>query len=383
MLRANLPWLNRMLAVDAAESRGDAAGALRLMEDMALGPDGRPWWRPERLRRLRQLADLGDGVPAWVWGRWIVAQAAQSTPGQPRRANEVAVTTRGGPGTLWGVDHEDARAKVMDHDWVYRQLVLYEYGGLTTFVRRMSGGPLVGRVSEVTSWSSARMGAYELLAEEPDRIRWLDLASRDVVETVNLGGASLMAVGEAAIGRIVEAAGTKLFESAPLCVPPEVAHAVADAPQAWMDAVAVGCRGEWGDVLSEFIAKMNHFDLLSDLSASVRRQLLQPADPGLRPDRVGTGGNGREYDAALVLAALAGEVAVEAQTDDSSAAQLDEERPQTPLVAAALLEPGTIQALVPMLVASDAQDLRVWAGLMPAPADRVCMRLADRIASAA
>lgn len=383
MMQANLPWLKQMLAVDAAESRGDASAALRMMEDMATGPDGRQWWRPERFRRLRQLVDLGDAVPAWVWGRWVVAQAAQSTPGQPRRANEVAVATRGGPGTLWGVDHDDARAKVMDHDWVYRQLVLYEYGGLAAFVGRVASRPLVDRVRDVSSWSGAPMGAYQLLAELSDRILWLDLSNRSVVATVNLGGASLMAVGEAAIGRVVEAQGTVLFESPPLCVPPQVASAVAEAPAGWLEAVAEGCRGEWGEVLSEFIAKMNSFDLLCDLSASVRRQLLQPVDPGLRPDRVGTGGNGLEYDTALVLAALAGELQMDDQDCADTAGQVDEQRSRAALVAAALIEPGTVDALVPLLVASDAHGLRSWVDLMPAPADLLCARLAERIAEAA
>ena len=277
----------------------------------------------------------------------------------------------------------DAHAKVVDHDWVYRQLVLYEHGGLATFVRRVRGGRLLDRVGDVESWSDAPMGAYELVAEHSDRLVWLDLGTEQVIETANLGGASIMAIGEAAIGRIVRASDTALFESAPLCVPPDVAKTVAEAPTTWVDALAEGCRSEWGEVLGEFIAKMHHFDLLCDLPVSVRRQLVQPLDPGLRPDRVGTGGNGGEYDTALVLAALGSELPLAEGPPDDAGAQLDEHRPLTPLVAAALLEPGTVEALAPMLVASDAPVLRDWAEVIPTPADILCRRLADGLAAAA
>ena len=210
----------------------------------------------------------------------------------------------------------------------------------------------------------------------------MDLHDRRVVETVNLGGASIMAIGEAAIGRLVRADGTALFESAPLCVPPDVASAVADSPTDWIDALAAGCRGDCGEVLSDLIARMHHFDLLCDLPATVRRHIVQPLDPGLRPDRVGMGGNGREYDTALVLAALGGDLPVEEEPFDGRP-QADERRPLTALVAAALLEPGTIDALSSMLVASDAQVLRGWADTMSAPADIVCRRLAHDLAAAA
>jgi len=128
---------------------------------------------------------------------------------------------------------------------------------------------------------------------------------------------------------------------------------------------------------------MHHFDLLCDLPAGVRRQLIQPLDPGLRSDRVGTGGNGHDYDVALVLAALAGELPLTEVATSSSAEVCEGLRPVTSLVAAALLEPGTVEAVAPLLVASDAAGLRVLADLMPSPARVVCGRLADGLAAAA
>jgi hypothetical protein len=372
-----------MLAVDATEAAGDPARALALVEEMHHGPDGRPWWRPERVRRLRQLVALGDDAPSWVWGRWVVAQAAQPRPGLGTDAADVAIETRGGRSTLWGVDHADAMAKVLDHDWVFRQLILHERGGLDSFLRRVGAPRLLARAEDIHSWVATPMGAYELLSERVDRIVWRDLGTGTTVETLNLGGASLMAIGEAAIGRVVRAGGVELFESAPLCVPPEVAHDVAAAPSAWLDAVARGCRGDCGVVLTELIAKTHSFDLLFDISSRLRRQLIQPLDPDLRSDQVGTGGNGTEYDVALVLAALGEELPLTGDEAFDGALGADAARPLAPLVSAALLEPGTLAAMSPLLLASDAATLRRLADDLAPPADLVCRRLSDQISRAA
>jgi hypothetical protein len=69
------PWLETMSAVDEAERRGDAMEALRRMESRPLGPDGKPFWRPWRLKRLMQVVVLGENLPGWAVSRWIAAQA--------------------------------------------------------------------------------------------------------------------------------------------------------------------------------------------------------------------------------------------------------------------------------------------------------------------
>lgn len=63
------PGLSEMLRADALEAAGDAVGALRVLEGMPTGPDGRLFWRPERVRRLRQLVTLGEEAHDWVWSR--------------------------------------------------------------------------------------------------------------------------------------------------------------------------------------------------------------------------------------------------------------------------------------------------------------------------
>lgn len=379
-IQAQMPWIQRMLAVDAAESAGDPAKALALVEGMPHGPDGRPWWRPERVRRLRQLVALGDAAPGWVWGRWVISQAAQPRPGRDTDAADVAVEIRGGRSTLWGVDRTDAMAKVIDHDWVFRQLILHERRGLDHFLRRVAGPRLLNRASDVGSWVGVPMGAYELVCERADRIGWRDLSTGATVETLNLGGASLMALGEAAVGRVVHAGEVALFESAPLCVPPEVARDVAARPADWMNALAQGCRGDEGDVLTDLIAKAYEFNLLFDLSPRLRRHLLQPVDPDLRSDDVGTGGNGVDYDVALVLAALAGELPL---MGDDAGADAEAARPLAPLVFAALLEPDTRAAVEPLLLASDAFAVSRLADSLAPPADVFCRQIRDQLSGAA
>jgi hypothetical protein len=370
-----------MLAVDAAEAQGDATGALAIIEDMPVGPDGRPWWRPERVRRLRQLATLGDDAPEWVIRRWVVAQAAQARPGRPREACDVAVRTRGGGSTLWGVDHDDAMSKVIDHDWVYRQLVLHEHGGLAAFVDGAATPALLGLAGDMRSWTGVPMGGFELMAETSDRIVWRDLASSQTIETLNLGGAAMLAIGEAVIGRLVSAGDVHLFESAPLCVPIDVARDVAASPSRWVELLGQACRGVHREVMSVLVARMHHFDLLFDLPATIRRQLIEPPDAELRSDQVGTGGNGVEYDVALVLAAMSGEL----QPDDirCTCGACDDPRPAGALVAAAVLEPDTLDALAPLLVPSDAAALQVLEQTLVTPADVVCRRIRESLDVAA
>lgn len=361
-----------MFAADEREVQADAAGALRVVEGMPVDSMGRTFWRPERVRRLRQLVSLGDSAPAWVWARWVVAQAAQCTPGDLSLAIDRAVQTRGGPSTLWGVDAIDAECKVIDHDWVYRQLVLHEYGGLATFIRMRASRALLARAQGVEAWAGAPMGAYELCDEAPGRLTWRDLGSDRLVDTVNLGGAALCMPGAHVIGRVVESGGASVFESPPLCVPPDVAAAVADSPPDWISALADGCRGPYGPVLAEFVAKVHRFDLLCDMPCDVRRQMMQPDDPALRADQLASGGNGLQYDVALVLAALAGELDL-----------AGEGVPVAPLVAAALLEPGTTEALEGLLVPSDAAALSWLGRVLAPPADVLCERLAAGLSDAA
>jgi hypothetical protein len=133
------PWIRAMMMADEAEATGDAVATLEIMDAFATGPDGEFFWRPWRAKYLGQIAMLGPILPGWVISRWICSQAMQSLAeakrGPMRRAFDLAVELRGGESSLPGVDLPDAHSRVLDHDWVYRQLFLYEFGGLDLFMR--------------------------------------------------------------------------------------------------------------------------------------------------------------------------------------------------------------------------------------------------------
>ena len=78
-----------------------------------------------------QLVALGAALPRWATSRWILAQAAQTLDASSRaRAQRAfAVTREIGGSPAGGNDNLDHRAKIMDHDWVFRQAFLYELGG--------------------------------------------------------------------------------------------------------------------------------------------------------------------------------------------------------------------------------------------------------------
>ena len=54
---------------------GDALGALAIMEEHMVGPDGECFWKHWRLKRLMQLQLFGPLLPGWVTSRWILEQA--------------------------------------------------------------------------------------------------------------------------------------------------------------------------------------------------------------------------------------------------------------------------------------------------------------------
>ena len=187
------------------------------MSEMALGPDGKPFWRPWRVRYLTQLAYLGPLLPRWATSRWVLAQALQAlqegSRDRTRRALEIAIKVRGGEGELPGMDAMDAKCKVMDHDWVYRQVFLYELGGLDDFLRRRASADLVAGADRIREWARAPMGAYRLLDRRADVTTWEDIATGAEIRLANIGSGALVVPEERVIGRLVPIEGGSMFEA--------------------------------------------------------------------------------------------------------------------------------------------------------------------------
>ena len=227
-------------ATDDAERRGDARAALDLMEEH---PGGLAFWRPRRVRLLCQIAMFGPLLPRWATSRWILAQALQHL-GQPgggpdrrvHRALDQAIELRGGRARLPGRDPMDAVCRVMDNDWVLRQLHLYELGGLRHFLDRVASPDLVAGADRIRDWAKSPMGGYRLLTQDAATVTWQDLGAGEPILTANIGSAALVVPGECVIGRMVPIEAGAMFESAPLLVPEDVAIRVALDPSCWLDA---------------------------------------------------------------------------------------------------------------------------------------------------
>ena len=245
---ALMGWVPLVQAVDQAERRGDAAEALRLM----LGhPEGLSFWRPRRYTGVLQLVMLDDLVPGWGVSRWVLAQAAQFL-GDPRdavarhrihRALAVAVELRGGIDRVPGRDLVDRQCQVLDHDWVFRQLLLHDLGGLQQFLRRVATPDLLAGADRVAEWVGRPMGAYRLVGSEAGRTCWGSLAGGTTTTTADIGSAVGVGPGDCVIGRMVPIEDGLMFEAAPLPVPEEVALAVARDPADWLEALRAGPPG--------------------------------------------------------------------------------------------------------------------------------------------
>ncbi len=362
-----------MRLADEAEARGDAATALEVISRQPLDEQGELFWRPWRIARLEQLLVLEPFLPRWVVSRWILEQALQAcepaTSRSRQLALDVAVELRGGRTALPGVDDVDAISRVIDNDWVYRQLYLYDHGGLTAFLRRGAAADLVAGADRVREWGSAPMRALRFAGRESAMLHWTDVATGAPLDVPNLGAAALVLPGETVIGRVVPTAEGPMFEGTPLQVPPDVAAAVAADPGDW-----VGALRRTGSDLEEVrtaIMRGNH--LLTDVPQTVW-QLATLEWAGRLDTSALTPEVLAESGAALVGAAVRGEL--DAHVDDT---ELD----PWPCVAAALCDPPMIERVADRIRPEDVPGLLALAERLFGPAAAICRELAATARAAA
>ena len=354
-------------AADDAERRGDAMLAL---ETMAAHPDGLAFWRPWRVRALGQVTMFGPLLPGWARSRWILAQALQHLGPQGgvvgrrvHRALETAIDLRGGRDRLPGRDPADAVCKVMDHDWVFRQLHLYELGGLRYFLDRVAAPDLVSGADRIRDWATAPMGGFRLLKREPGTVVWQDLALGDPVPTANIGSANLVVPGDCVIGRMVPIEAGAMFETAPLFVPEDVAVQVAREPGSWIDALR---STPGGTANPGVLAAGDCSGLLSDVPTAVWMLALSEAGglPDLAPDPT-------TDDLAKATLTLA-HAAV-----GCSWRVADDEIDPWSCLAAALVSPALAEALAETVVSADRDVLARLGELLAEPAASWCRQLAE------
>lgn len=364
-------WFRAMQLADEAEVRGDALEALDIMEAALKGANGEGFWRPWRLKYLMQLHLLGPDLPDWVTGRWLCNQALQSLRADlldvSRSAGEIAVELRGGRDRLPGRDPADAMGRIIDRDWVYRQLFLYELGGLDSFVRRYASSALLSRAGSVREWCRAPMGGYRHVGSTPDLITWSELSTGALHHTPNIGSAVLFEPGECVIGRLVPDSDTELFESRPMMVPEELGREVALDPNGWVDLLRAFRRDvpDWEKVYRPLYDPV----LMSDVPAMIWQMALLPMGKQVAP---------LEEDWALSRAVL----------DSASRAIETPPRPPHesdvwPCIGTALMEPHVMKGLAMSGHVSDVPLLGRLSVMLTEPFSTVCTNLALDLADAA
>lgn len=350
-----------MQAVDEAETRGDAAGALDIVERHPTGSDGRFFWNQHRVARLAQVEQLGPRLPGWATSRWILEQSlVQFDPALRAARHEamrVAIELRGGPAELTGIDAVDARTKVMDHDWVHRQLLIYEYGGLERFLHAWATPDLVAGADRIEEWATAPIQALRLECREPALLTWTDLATGEALETPNLGAAVLELPGDFALARVVPTECGPMLDGVPLGVTEKTADQVAADPGAWLDAL----RSVAGT--DDYFVDLVHGNfLVTDVPSTISLLALHDFLPTPIP---------RQLDGADVADAV---IALARRTATGGATESDT-LDLWPCVAAELLAPDVLPHLAHRLGPADHAWLEVLGGVLPEPAGAECRAL--------
>lgn len=272
-------WNNLRACADA-EARGDIQEALRLYSRISLVEES------VHRGRLEVLAELGDDAPAWLWSRWMTLQVRrplwsgqeEKSDGDPTMVRLLQIAYPHGFETerMDGVSLELFISFLHERDWVLRQLVVYEEGGLRDFVRSRAGSSLLARADRPADWVEASMGGYRLESDVDGCVQLTDLGTGDVLDVLDLGLAFQHWPGQHFLGRLVptSAAPGLMFEWRPLPVDSGTAELVAVDPGRWVQIVAD--RALSGELPSMFSLLDDDTDMVSDLPAHSWLAFLEP-----------------------------------------------------------------------------------------------------------
>ena len=140
------------------------------------------------------------------------------------------------PRRPYGFRVEEFCGLLLGHDWIYRQLVVFEFDGLQDFLELEAGPELVARAGPVHAWAESAMGGFRFEGDGGGRARFTDLSTGTGIEVLDLGCAGQLRVGDCAIGRVVpiDTEPGLMFESLPLPVSAGLATRVAGDPDRWL-----------------------------------------------------------------------------------------------------------------------------------------------------
>ena len=235
MTEQDLAHLHESLVAEAA---GDAEGALAHHEAV------RPFPENSHRAMLRQLVELGEAVPSWGHARWILEQVTRwitaATVSSHRLGREGAIQAAHSvgldPRRPHGFRVEEFCGLLLGHDWIYRQLVVFEFYGLQDFLELEAGPELVARAGPVHAWAESVMGGFRFEGDGGGRARFTDLSTGTGIDVLDIGCSGQLRIGDCALGRVVpiDAEPGLMFESLPLPVSADVATRVAVEPGRWL-----------------------------------------------------------------------------------------------------------------------------------------------------
>lgn len=375
-----------------AAADGHLEGALELYDGVQAVAGSEP------SRGMRQLRELGDDAPPWAWSRWIREQAFRWFSPNNQRRIELAFELAADVAYPAGIE-TDKVGLVLARDWIVRQVLLYELGGLADFVLNVAGEDLLARAEPMTEWWSAPMGAYRFVDETPDCTRLLDLETEELTEVLNVGSMIDVEPGGFVLGRVVPISSEPglMFESRPLNLDERTARRFGERwmrLEEQMHADDCGCDlGEcdglscdpidhdppqWWDELQDasyegripaLFSLHLEYPLLTDVSTLVWRCAVNGApDPELVSELLRSGTTRPIADAVQV--AVYGLVSAPVHGKGLIAGG--------PIYGAALLEPGAMDVLTERFrLPQYGPGWRALAELVVEPARTRCLSLAE------
>lgn len=330
--------------------------------------------------QLTQLVELEDVLPSWVRARWLAYQATRlATPASEARHQAAvaaaAVALDAEHPDLHGVPTDPGKllVRLTAHNWVYRQQMVFELGGLADVIGAASPA-LISACGPVAEWTGARLGGYRLLESRDGTAVLEDLAVGERVKILDPGSCAELDIGDHAVGRLVpiESAPGHMAESRLLPADELTAGLVADDPDAWFDYLVREPVDGWLRHLSNWVPA----SLCSDVPELAWRLILMPEDLGPESpeldeavDRINAGEHTRIEDAVRLLRGTLASWRFVPQSDRTGSGYY---------AAAALLSPGVLAAAESALTAPRWE--RSWRGLatvVAEPARSACLTLAE------
>lgn len=340
---------------------------------------------------LRELADLGDDGPGWMYSRWGVGEAYRwmllkldPRIDETRRIVLIAAHSDYVASVLNSPEPSEAeQLRLVEYgtvvaatDWLAQQYAVYECDGLLDYLDLVAEPGLLDRADNLRAWADAAMGVYTLQPGPRGVLIAHDLVDDTTTEVLNIGALAEREAGQPVLGRIVpiSVAPFRMFESRPVSVDEATAYDAARRIAAgdrlgWLEAIFAAReegrlpRGfSWGQATlysSDIVPERASYDAEPEPHDELPPRVLELLDAGLD-----------EFTASGVMVAEVALVGV--GLSEEAAGVLG------PHVSAVLVEPRLLDAVTEHCTAPEHEAAwRTLAEHTTSPVRERCLELAD------